>query len=220
MNKETVKIALVDDHILLRNGLAGLINTFEGYEVLFEADNGKDFIRQLDHHPDPDIILLDITMPEMNGLETATWIQKYKPAIKVLVLSVMDSEAMIINMLKRGAKGYILKDSKPVVFKKALDSIRDSGFFMNELVSNKMLNYLTQTDGSGKETAGLAGITEREMEFLKYAATDMTMKEIADKMNVSSRTVDGYRDELFRKLNVQSRIGLVLFAIKNGLQKL
>lgn len=220
MTKTTTRIALVDDHVLLRNGLAGLINTFPGYSVVFEADNGRDFINQLANFPEPDIILLDITMPEMNGPETATWIQKHLPLARVLVLSVMDSESMIINMLKRGAKGYILKDSKPAVFRQALDSIRDSGFYMNDLVSNKMLNYLANEGGMGREAGALAGITEREMQFLKLSVSDLTMKEIADRMNVSARTVDGYRDELFRKLNVQSRIGLVLFAIKNGLQKL
>jgi DNA-binding NarL/FixJ family response regulator len=221
LSKQNTNIALVDDHVLLRNGLANLVNTFDGYSVLFEADNGKDFIKQLEKFPSPDIILLDITMPEMNGPETASWIQKNLPTSKVLVLSVMDSEVMIINMLKRGAKGYILKDSKPAVFKQALDNIRDSGFFMNDLVSNKMVNYLTHVETTGgKESKGLASVTGREMEFLKLAATDLTMKEIADKMNVSSRTVDGYRDELFKKLNVQSRIGLVLFAIKNGIHKL
>lgn len=211
---------MVDDHILLRNGLASLISTFPGYSVVFEADNGKDFIQQLETNPKPDIILLDITMPEMNGPETASWVQKNLPSAKVLVLSVMDSETMIINMLKRGAKGYILKDSKPAVFREALDSIRDTGFFLNDLVGSKMLSYLRNEETQGKEVGILASITDREMQFLKLAASDLTMKEIADQMQVSVRTVDGYRDELFRKLNVQSRIGLVLFAIKNGLQKL
>jgi len=220
LKETTTKIALVDDHILLRNGLANLINTFPGYSVVFEADNGKDFIQQLETNPKPDIILLDITMPEMNGPETASWVQKNLPSAKVLVLSVMDSETMIINMLKRGAKGYILKDSKPAVFRQALDSIRDTGFFLNELVGSKMLNYLRNEETQAKEVGILASITDREMQFLKLAASDLTMKEIADQMQVSVRTVDGYRDELFRKLNVQSRIGLVLFAIKNGLQKL
>ena len=211
---------MVDDHILLRNGLASLISTVPGYSVVFEADNGKDFIQQLETNPKPDIILLDITMPEMNGPETASWVQKNLPSAKVLVLSVMDSETMIINMLKRGAKGYILKDSKPAVFREALDSIRDTGFFLNDLVGSKMLSYLRNEETQGKEVGILASITDREMQFLKLAASDLTMKEIADQMQVSVRTVDGYRDELFRKLNVQSRIGLVLFAIKNGLQKL
>ena len=213
-------IALVDDHALLRNGLASLVQSFEGYTVLFEADNGKDFIRQLQAHSSPDIILLDITMPEMNGFETAAWIKQNAPSIKILVLSMMDNDEAVISMLKAGARGYILKDSKPSVFKQALDNIRDSGFFMNELVSNKMLNYVTLEENKGKELSVLSQLSERELTFLQYACTEMTYKDIASEMKVSPRTVDGYRDDLLKKLNVQSRVGLVLYAIKNGLYKL
>src|ERR671924_1864977 len=100
MTKKNTGIALVDDHVLLRNGLASLIQSFEGYTVLFEADNGKDLIEQLKTQPPPDIVLLDITMPEMNGYETAAWLKKNKPAIKILVLSMMDNESAVITMLK------------------------------------------------------------------------------------------------------------------------
>lgn len=220
MNKNTTSIALVDDHSLLRNGLAALINSFEGYNVLFEADNGKDFINQLQTHAVPDIILLDITMPEMNGFETAAWIKQNTPSIKILILSMMDNDEVVISMLKAGARGYILKDSKPALFKQALDNIRDSGFFMNELVSNKMLNYLTHEDKRGSEVSLVSELSDKEIAFLKYACTEMTYKDIASSMQVSPRTVDGYRDDLFKKLNVQSRVGLVIFAIKNGLFKL
>ena len=220
MNKNNTSIALVDDHSLLRNGLAALINSFEGYTVLFEADNGKDFINQLQTQAVPDIILLDITMPEMNGFETAAWIKQNTPSIKILVLSMMDNDEVVISMLKAGARGYILKDSKPALFKQVLDSIRDSGFFMNELVSNKMLNYLTHEEKKGSEVSLVSELSEKEIAFLKYACTEMTYKDIASSMQISPRTVDGYRDDLFKKLNVQSRVGLVIFAIKNGLYKL
>lgn len=218
MNKIT-HIALVDDHTLLRNGLASLVQSFEGYSVLFEADNGKEFIQQLKTYAVPDIVLLDINMPEMNGFETAAWIKRNLPGAKILVLSVMDNDTIIISMLKRGARGYILKDSKPAIFKQALDSIRDSGFYMNELVSNKMLNYVTHED-KGKEMAIVSGLTENELAFLQLVCTEMTHKEIADQMKLSPRTIDGYRDELLKKLKVQSRIGLVIFAIKYGLYKI
>lgn len=220
MSKNTSSIALVDDHSLLRNGLAALINSFEGYSVLFEADNGKDFIKQLQTHGTPDIILLDITMPEMNGFETAAWIKENAPSIKILVLSMMDNDEVVISMLKAGARGYILKDSKPALFKQALDHIRDSGFFMNELVSNKMLNYVTHEEKKGNEVSLVSELSEKEIAFLKYACTEMTYKDIASNMQVSPRTVDGYREDLFRKLNVQSRVGLVVFAIKHGIYKL
>lgn len=220
MNKNITSIALVDDHALLRNGLASLIESFDGYSVLFQADNGKDFIQQLQADTMPDIILLDITMPEMNGFETASWIRQNAPSIKILVLSMMDNDEIVISMLKAGARGYILKDSKPAVFKQALDNIRDSGFFMNELVSNKMLNYVRHEETNGKELSAISLLTEKELAFLQYACSEMTYKEIAIAMQISPRTVEGYRDELLKKLNLQSRVGLVLFAIKNGLYKL
>ncbi len=133
---------------------------------------------------------------------------------------MMDNDEVVISMLKAGARGYILKDSKPALFKQALDSIRDSGFFMNELVSNKMLKYLTHEEKKGNEVSLVSELSEKEIAFLKYACTEMTYKDIASNMQVSPRTVDGYRDDLFKKLNVQSRVGLVIFAIKNGLFKL
>jgi len=218
--KNITQIALVDDHTLLRNGLAGLVSSFEGYAVLFEAANGKEFIDQLKTFPAPDIVLLDITMPVMNGLETAEWIKRNLPSSKILVLSVMDVDTIIISMLKRGARGYILKDSKPAVFRQALDSIRDTGFYMNELVSHKMLSYVTEKDNKINEGAIVASLTENELTFLQLACSEITYKEIAQKMELSPRTIDGYRDDLLKKLKVQTRIGLVIFAIKYGLYKL
>jgi len=219
MAKNTTQIALVDDHILLRNGLASIVRSIPGYSVLLEANNGKDFINQLKTSPVPDIVLLDINMPEMNGVETAIWMKENIPTVKILVLSVMDTDNVIISMLKHGARGYILKDSKPEVFKQALNSIRDSGFYMNELVSNKMLNYVTKAEEP--ESAGIiASLNENEITFLQLSCTELTYKEIAEKMKVSPRTVDGYRDHLLKKLNVQSRVGLVVFAIKYGFYKL
>lgn len=219
MKEALTYIALVDDHILLRNGLASLINSFPGYKVCLEADNGNEFIRLLPGTQTPDIVLLDITMPVMNGFETAAWIKTNAPHIKILVLSMMDNENAIISMLKEGARGYLLKDSKPRVVQQALNDVRDKGFFMNELVSNKMLHYITGHGETGNNSI-IANLTEKEITFLKYACTEKTYKEIAAEMNVSPRTVEGYRDTLFEKLGAVSRVGLVVFAIKNGLYKL
>ena len=218
MDQNLTYIALVDDHILLRNGLAALINSFNGYQVSFEADHGKDFVNMVTNHGSPDIVLLDINMPEMNGFETANWIKDHLPATKILVLSMMDNESSIISMLKSGAGGYILKDSKPAIFRQALDEIRDKGFFMNDLVTHKMLNYVKGED-QHTDAATIARLSEKELTFLKLACTEKTYKEIASEMNLSPRTVEGYRDDLFAKLGVMSRVGLVLFAIKNGLHK-
>jgi len=213
-------VALVDDHSLLRNSLATVINSFEEYKVIFEADNGKDFIHQLDPKKLPEIVLLDINMPEMNGYETAEWIKTNHPSIKILVLSMLDNDGAIIRMLKSGARGYILKDSKPRHLKLVLDEIRDKGFHYNELVSSKMVNYIANEESKKNQSANsFIQLSDREITFLKLACTDKTYKEISEEMYVGARTVEGYRNDLFEKLGVTSRVGLVMYAIKNGLVK-
>lgn len=210
-------VALVDDHELLRTGLASIINSFEGYKVVMEANNGKQFIETVKSKTAPDIVLLDITMPEMDGYETSGWIKNNLPQTKVLVLSMLENDTAIIRMLKNGARGYILKDSKPKVFKDALDGIRDSGYFINELVSNKLMHYINHEDVIDSDTAALSSLTDNESTFLKWICTEKTYKEIADEMCLSPRTIDTYRDNLFKKLDVKTRVGLAIFAIKNGI---
>lgn len=209
-------IALVDDHVLLRNGLAGLVKSL-GHEVMFEADNGKNLIEKLRSNSTPEIILLDINMPEMDGYETVKWLKKNHPAIKVLALSMYDNETAIIRMLKYGAKGYILKDSDPIQLKNAIDELVKKGFYYSELVSGKLISAISKMDPDGDDSEDLNHLSEREKDFLRHSCSELTYKEIADKMYVSPRTIDGYRDALFEKLQVKTRVGLVIYAIKNGL---
>lgn len=210
-------VALVDDHELLRTGLAGIINSFEGFKVVMEANNGLQFIEHVKTKTPPDIVLLDITMPLMDGYETSSWIKINLPKVKVLVLSMLENDTAIIRMLKNGARGYILKDSKPKVFKDALDSIRDSGYFINELVSNKLMHYINHEEVFDSDTFALNNLSENEVTFLKWICTEKTYKEIADEMCLSPRTIDTYRDNLFKKLDVKTRVGLAIFAIKNSI---
>lgn len=210
-------VALVDDHELLRTGLAAIINSFEGFNVVIEANNGQQFIEIVKTKPPPDIVLLDITMPIMDGYETSSWIKANLPQVKVLVLSMLENDTAIIRMLKNGARGYILKDSKPKVFKDALDSIRDSGYFINELVSNKLMHYINHEEVFDSDTFALNNLSDNEVTFLKWICTEKTYKEIADEMCLSPRTIDTYRDNLFKKLDVKTRVGLAIFAIKNSI---
>lgn len=210
-------VALVDDHELLRTGLAAIINSFEGYKVVIEANNGKQFIEKVKIKTPPDIVLLDITMPVMDGYETSIWIKANLPQTKVLVLSMLENDTAIIRMLKNGARGYLLKDSKPKVFKEALDSIRDSGYFINELVSNKLMHYINHEEIFDTDALVLNTLTENEVAFLKWICTEKTYKQIAEEMCLSPRTIDTYRDNLFKKLDVKTRVGLAIFAIKNGI---
>ena len=215
-NKKT-SVALVDDHVLLRNGLAGLIASIDNYNVLFEAGNGIDFIDKLKNFSIPDIVLMDISMPLMDGYDATQWLKQNHPETKVLALSMYDNEQSIIRMLKCGAKGYILKDIEPDEFKTALNALVSKGFYYSEMVTGKLIHAVNNSDKSGHQIKNSAMLSEREIEFLKFACTEKTYKEIADAMYLSPRTIDGYRDALFEKLNAKTRIGLVMYSIRNGI---
>lgn len=208
-------IALTDDHILLRNGLAGLLKNL-GHEILFEADNGKQFIAKLDKKRLPDIVMMDINMPEMDGYETSRWLRENHPQVKILALSMYDNEKSIIQMLQNGARGYILKDSEPALLKRAIDDILEKGYHFSDFVSGRMMHMITGMD-TGNGSAKKLALNDRELNFLKFTCTEMTYKEIAEKMCVSPRTIDGYRDALLEKLHLKTRVGLAMYAIKNGL---
>lgn len=213
--KDQIKVALIDDHHLLRSGLARIIDRFEGYTVLLEAGNGREFIDMLagDKTLKPDIILLDISMPEMDGYQTAEWIKNNLPDAKVLVLSMLDNEIAVLRMLQLGARGYVLKDIKPVVLKEAFDHIEHHGYYSNDLVTSRLLKQVSESETDVQPTLK---ISQREKEFLQFVCSDLTYREIGEKMNVSSRTVDNYRDSLFTKFGFKTRVGLALFAIKTG----
>lgn len=210
------KVALVDDHSLLRMGLSSLVES-QGNTVLFEADNGKEFLEKLDAANLPHIVLMDINMPEMDGFETTLWLKQNHPEVKVLALSMYDNETSIIRMLKCGARGYILKDSEPAELRTAMNDIMTKGFYYSDLVSGKLMHAISSIDDETDGLKNLVPLNEREADFLKYACTEMTYKEIADKMFVSPRTIDGYRDALFEKLKLKTRVGLVMYAIKHGI---
>ena len=210
-----ILVAIIDDHILLRTALARLVNSFEGYSVLVEANNGKDIRAKIQQHIVPDIVLLDVNMPEMDGFETTQWIHKNYPHIKVLVLSMMSDEKTIIKMFRLGAKGYLLKNTDQDELKKALDSIVDKNVYLSEYVSDKLVSGLHKD--ADKEDAKPVFLNEKEKEFLRWTCSELSYKEIAEKMFLSPRTIDDYRQSLFTKLKVHSRVGLVMYAIKNGM---
>ena len=207
-------VAVADDHSLLRNALAKLINTFENYSILFEADNGKELRNKILQNVVPDIVLLDVNMPEMDGFETTQWLHKTYPQVKVLALSMFSDEKTIIKMFRVGAKGYLLKNTDADELKKALDSLVDKDVYLSDYVSGKLVSGLHEDmDKPDKEVI----LNEKEREFLRWACSELSYKDIAAKMFVSPRTIDDYRQSLFNKLKVHSRVGLVMYAIKNGI---
>jgi DNA-binding NarL/FixJ family response regulator len=214
------QIAVVDDHNLFRQGLISLINHFPQYEVMLEASNGKAFISQLDPNHLPEIVLMDISMPEMDGYATCEWLKKNYPEIKVLALSTMDAETAIIKMIRSGAKGYIVKDADLAELKLAFSELLTVGFFYNELVSRKVIHSINRIVDENDQINTLQKLSENELTFLRLSCSEKTYQEIAAEMFKSEKTIDGYRAELFKKLNVTSRVGMVMFAIKNGIVQL
>ncbi len=214
---EKIRLALADDHNLFRKGVEELIEDFEYMEIVASVANGKELINKLTAAKVlPDVCLLDINMPEMNGFETAKRIKELWPDIKILAVSVYDSEFNVLGMLRAGAGGYILKDTQPQVLRVAIESLHKNGFYHSELVTGKILHqFMTKP----KEQSSVE-LSENELQFLKHCCSELTYKEIADLMKISHRTIDGYRDQLFLKLNIKSRTGLVLYALKTGIATL
>jgi len=203
-------IIIVDDHVLFAKSLLGLVNSFQGFTVLEILKNGQELIDYIQaNNVKPDIILLDIRMPVLNGIEVMTWLRKHLPEQKALALSMEDDENYILKMIRLGCRGYLLKDIEPKEFLKALNAVVESGYYFNSEVSEALNN------NDHIEKIEFDPLTKREMEFLQYACSEMTYKEVADKMNLSPKTIDGYRENLFYKLHVKSRVGMVIFAIKN-----
>lgn len=213
MNK--IKIAIVDDHKLVSKALENMISFNSNFQVIMNCFNGQDFLDQLRKTSiHPDVILMDINMPIKNGIETTIEISAEFPNLKVIALTMEDHEATIIKMLRAGAKGYLLKDMSPDILFDAINIVHEKGIFYTDLVTQSLLNIKTEEKFMYELEQNLK---EREIEFIRLACSELTYREIADKMFLSPRTIDGYRDSVFIKLNVKTRVGIVLFATKHNL---
>ncbi|HTM97695.1 MAG TPA: response regulator transcription factor [Pedobacter sp.] len=207
-------IVIVDDHILIAKAIGSILANFSQFEVLYECENGKELQDKCNHKNNvPDIVLLDISMPIMDGFETAKWLKENHPDVLVMALSMQDDEQSLIKMVKCGAKGYLLKNVHPVELENALNSLIKLGFYYPDWAANKVFSSISNGEGASEEKIHF---TEREKDFLRYTVTEMSYKEIADQMFCSHRTVEAYRDSLFEKLGLKSRVGLAVYAIKNG----
>lgn len=206
-------IVIVDDHLLIAKALEGIIGNFGDFEVIYVAENGKDLIEKLENGEKiPDIILLDISMPLMDGFETAFWLKVNHPNIKVMALSMQGDDNSVIKMIKNGAKGYLLKNTHPKDLETALSKLNSDGFFYPDWASKIIFSNINGDKGYEKTVR----ISDREKEFLTYTVTELSYKEIAEKMCCSPRTVESYRDQLCEKLDLKTRVGLAVFALKNG----
>lgn len=209
------KVAIVDDHALFAGSLERLINSFPTFKAIYHVRNGVELQRKLTSEKElPDVVLLDINMPVMNGFETAEWLSKTHPDLKFIALTMDDEESTIIKMLRIGAKGYLLKDIHPDVLKTALEEVIYKGYYHSQKVSEMLVRSLNPDKDK------YLALKPNELTFIKLASSEMTYKEIAEVMNLSPKTIDGYRQELFNRFEIKNRVGLVIFALKNNLIKL
>jgi hypothetical protein len=216
MNNQPVKIALTDDHILLRNALASMLDNTGECKVVIQANNGQDLIQTLKSGQQLDIVILDLNMPIMDGHETAIRLHKEFPDLKVLMLTMYDSDLALIRLLQAGVRGFMKKDIHPQEMLAAIRSVVETGYFYSAQTGSKLAGLFREIHDKNALYHKIM-LSDQEVAFLKLACTEMTYKEIAEKMNLNPRAVDGIRDDLFHRLDIKSRVGLVMYSIKHGL---
>ena len=217
--EKKINLVMVDDHVLLRNALASLINNFEGCQVLYGVNNGAELVERFPTQPIPDVVLLDLNMPVMDGYDTANWLKQHYPSVHVLMLTMYDSELTLIRLLQAGVKGFLKKDVEPAELKFALHSVLQSGYYYSTHTAGRLANLFRHSPKDNYRLQN-AMLNDQEVHFLKLACSEMTYKEIAQQMGLSPRSVDALRDQLFVKLDVKSRVGLAMVALRNGVMNL
>lgn len=211
------KLILIDDHIIVRNGLKELIQKLGPYQISDEFDNGRDFVNALPLAYNPDLLIMDLSMPEMNGEEVVAHLKKHRIEMPVLILTLNHNEDRIVKLFRDGIRGYLEKNCSAATMKQAIEDILRAGYYHNDLLA-----YALRDSGTPKKNERdliLERLTGREKEFLDLVChpEEYTYEQIADMMGVVPRTVDGYRASIFEKFDIRSKTGLVLFAIKHRL---
>ena len=215
MTQTTIKLALVDDHTLFRQGIKLLLESIPDVTLVLEASNGKEFIDNIES-ASPDIVLLDLDMPEMNGIETAKALRGQGSEMGIIILTMYDDEQMIAHLMELGANGYLLKDTSQDELEKAIKSVYHTKFYFNDFVSKALLTGVKAKRKSEPRIGTNIDLTRRESEVLQLICEELTTQEMADKLFISPRTVEGHRQNLIEKFGVKNTAGLIIRAIKLG----
>jgi DNA-binding NarL/FixJ family response regulator len=215
---EKIKLGIADDHKIFRNGLKATLEDCADFDLVLEASNGKQLIAMLGSATVlPDVMLMDIKMPELDGIQTTAVVKQLYNKIKVLALSMFNEDKYIVDMMKAGASGYLLKNAEPEEIIEAISTVYHKDYYFNEHLSITLIKQLAGNTHTGNFGQSLADFNEREIEVLKLVCQEYSNQEIADKICLSVRTVEGYRARLFEKTKSKNLVGLVIFAVKTGI---
>lgn len=214
-NDSIIHVALADDHVLVRAGLAQIINKQENLQVKCEASNGKELLDLLVHET-IDVVLLDIDMPVMDGKATLDRIVVDFPKVKVIMLTVHQHDSFIVHMMKAGAHGYLLKECEPEEVINAIIRVNEEGLYFNDRVSKALLGDIASPKSNHVSTLG-ESLNQRELEVLELICKEKTTSQIAEDLFLSPKTIEGYRKSLLEKTNTKNVAGLAIYAVKNGL---
>lgn len=209
-----IRLAIADDHKIFRKGLVATLSDYPLVKLVLEAGNGKELVEQLPACL-PDVVLMDLKMPLMDGLEATAHVRHHHSRIKVLALSMFDDDRYLISMMKAGARGYLLKNAEPDEIVRAIREVSEKEFYFNDQLSVAMLHKVLGNEALPNTSSGQVALTSREIEVLRLVCQEYTNLEIADRLCVSARTVEGYRTQLFEKINARNIAGLVLYAIRH-----
>jgi len=216
--QDRIKLALVDDQAMFRRGLAMLLRDMPDVQVVFECANGEELMTGLDGNA-IDIVLLDLEMPVMDGMEAMRRARAEHPEVKVIVLSMHSDEKFIIHLMELGANGYVPKTAEPDEIEDAIRAVAASGYHFSELVSRVMLHGLVKKQKVRPTFSDVDPLTERELEVVRLICQELTTTEIAGKLFLSPRTVEGYRNTILQKIGARNTAGIVVYAMSRGLYK-
>ena len=215
---DIIKVAIADDHQIFRKGVILSLRQYNNIKFVFEAENGEDLIQKVsDNEELPDIILMDLKMPVKDGIETTKYLNKHFPAIRIIILTMYEDERFVGHLMDSGANGYLLKSTEPSEIKKAVSDVMRTGFYLNNFVNKVLIkkNYAKQKFNPNLNSEVV--ISEREKEVLTLVCMEYTAQEIAQKMEISARTVEAIKDRLMERFGVKNSVGLVFYAMKNSL---
>lgn len=218
---DKIRIIIADDHKLFRKGLVALIEDLEIIEQIYEAADGLECLQIMEEaNPKPELVLLDLKMPNLDGIDTTLELHNKFPGTKIIILSMQDDERFIIHMIEQGVNGYLLKNADPEEVEKAIYCVLENDYYFNQNIAKIIHKSFLKKDPASEDTIfDECGLTDREQEILKLICMEYTGKEIADTLNISIRTVEGHRKSLLKKTNVKNTAGLVVYALRNNIVK-